>query len=99
VKALNSITSKDIGSLKALKNPPDIVKRIFDAVLLLRFYPLEKPQWQEVKGAMVRCTWLSLQWHALAVDRLSTDATKQRGSATAYQRSQSCLHDLALGTG
>lgn len=56
VKALNSITSKDIGSLKALKNPPDIVKRIFDAVLLLRFYPLEKPQWQEVKGANVLMT-------------------------------------------
>ena len=34
--ALNSITPKDIASLKALKNPPDIVKRIFDCVLLLR---------------------------------------------------------------
>ena len=54
VKALGSITSKDIGSLKALKNPPDIVKRIFDCVLLLRMYPLDKPQWQEVKGAQVR---------------------------------------------
>lgn len=36
VAALNSITPKDIASLKALKNPPDIVKRIFDCVLLLR---------------------------------------------------------------
>ena len=36
VEALNSITPKDITSLKALKNPPDIVKRIFDCVLLLR---------------------------------------------------------------
>ena len=35
--ALNSITPKDIASLKALKNPPDIVKRIFDCVLLLRY--------------------------------------------------------------
>ena len=34
--ALNSITPKDIGSLKALKNPPDVVTRIFDCVLLLR---------------------------------------------------------------
>ncbi len=34
--ALNSITPKDITALKALKNPPDIVKRIFDCVLLLR---------------------------------------------------------------
>ena len=36
VAALNSISPKDINSLKALKNPPDVVKRIFDAVLLLR---------------------------------------------------------------
>lgn len=36
LSALNSITSKDITALKALKNPPDIVKRIFDCVLLLR---------------------------------------------------------------
>ena len=34
--ALNSITPKDITALKALKNPPDVIKRIFDCVLLLR---------------------------------------------------------------
>ena len=39
LSALNSITQKDIVGLKALKNPPDIVKRIFDAVLLLRYLP------------------------------------------------------------
>ena len=40
MSALNSITPKDIASLKALKNPPDVVKRIFDCVLLLRWvYP------------------------------------------------------------
>lgn len=27
---------QDIGALKALKNPPDVIKRIFDCVLLLR---------------------------------------------------------------
>ena len=37
LSALNSITQKDIVGLKALKNPPDIVKRIFDCVLLLRW--------------------------------------------------------------
>ena len=37
LSALNSITQKDIVGLKALKNPPDIVKRIFDCVLLLRY--------------------------------------------------------------
>ena len=36
LSALNSITPKDITALKALKNPPDIVKRIFDCVLILR---------------------------------------------------------------
>lgn len=40
--ALNSITQKDIVSLKALKSPPDIVKRIFDCVLLLRYWPIDK---------------------------------------------------------
>jgi dynein heavy chain, axonemal len=42
LSALNSITPKDIVSLKALKSPPDIVKRIFDAVLLLRHWPIDK---------------------------------------------------------
>lgn len=37
VAALNSITPKDIVGLKALKSPPDIIKRIFDTVLLLRY--------------------------------------------------------------
>lgn len=36
LSALNSITPKDINGLKALKNPPDVIKRIFDCVLLLR---------------------------------------------------------------
>lgn len=38
--ALNSISPTDINSLKALKNPPNIVKRIFDCVLLLRYEKL-----------------------------------------------------------
>eukprot|EP00878_Enallax_costatus_P011217 GHUV01011714.1.p1 GENE.GHUV01011714.1~~GHUV01011714.1.p1 ORF type:complete len:503 (+),score=217.42 GHUV01011714.1:213-1511(+) len=53
LSALNSITQKDIVSLKALKSPPDIVKRIFDCVLLLRHWPIDKAAWQEQKGAMV----------------------------------------------
>ena len=86
VKALGSITSKDIGSLKALKNPPDIVKRIFDCVLLLRMYPLDKPQWQEVKGAQVRahcpapliarvCTSMLCSLHDCAHDAVKTLCT------------------------
>lgn len=51
--ALNSISPKDIVALKALKSPPDVIKRIFDCVLLLRHYPVNKPTWQDVKGASV----------------------------------------------
>ena len=53
LEALNSITQKDIQSLKALKNPPDVVKRIFDCVLILRHMPVLKVNWIEVKGYMV----------------------------------------------
>lgn len=42
LSALNSITPKDIVSLKALKSPPDVVKRIFDCVLMLRYWPIDK---------------------------------------------------------
>jgi len=55
VAALNSISPKDIQGLKALKNPPDVIKRIFDAVLLLRYMPIDKVAWQDVKGYMVLC--------------------------------------------
>lgn len=55
VSALNSISPKDIQGLKALKNPPDVIKRIFDTVLLLRYFPVDKVAWQDTKGAMVLC--------------------------------------------
>jgi hypothetical protein len=32
-----NISLQDITALKALKNPPDVIKRIFDCVLLLRW--------------------------------------------------------------
>jgi len=35
-KALDAIKPDDVKSLKALKNPPNIIKRIFDAVIILR---------------------------------------------------------------
>ncbi|KDD73473.1 P-loop containing dynein motor region D4 protein, partial [Helicosporidium sp. ATCC 50920] len=53
VAALNSITPKDINSLKSLKNPPNIVKRIFDCVLLLRHFPLNPVVWEEFKNQKV----------------------------------------------
>ena len=53
LEALNSITPKDITSLKALRNPPDVIKRIMDCVLILRHMRVGKTSWQEVKGLMV----------------------------------------------
>eukprot|EP00899_Mesostigma_viride_P009796 jgi/Mesvir1/18818/Mv04309-RA.2 len=52
IEALSSITAKDIQTLKQLKNPPDIVKRIFDAVMMLRQLPLNKVSYEDVKGSM-----------------------------------------------
>ena len=45
--------NKNKRSLKALKSPPDIIKRIFDCVLLLRMAPVERVSWWDVKGSMV----------------------------------------------
>jgi hypothetical protein len=38
-----SLPLQDITSLKALKNPPDVIKRIFDCVLLLRHWWVTRP--------------------------------------------------------
>ena len=40
-EALNAITPKDITMLKALKKPPELIKRLFDCVLILKHEPLE----------------------------------------------------------
>lgn len=51
--ALNSISPKDIGALKALKKPPDIVKRIFDCVIVLRRFPLKPVAWVDGKNGKI----------------------------------------------
>ena len=33
-----------------MKNPPDLVKRVFDCVLILRQFPMAKVEWQDFKG-------------------------------------------------
>ena len=53
VEALNSISSKDINSLKSLRKPPDVIKRIMDCVLILYHSPVSKISWHEVKENMV----------------------------------------------
>ena len=57
--SLSSITPKDIGALKALKNPPDVVKRIFDCVLLLRYggRAFKGARWSV--GRACRLVWVS----------------------------------------
>ncbi len=53
VEALNSISSKDINSMKSLRKPPDVIKRIMDCVLILYHSPISKINWHEVKDNMV----------------------------------------------
>ena len=48
--ALNAIKPDDIKSLRALKNPPVVIKIIFDGVLLLRRKTISKCQMVEEKG-------------------------------------------------
>jgi hypothetical protein len=49
--ALKAITAKDIQGLKALKTPPDVIKVVFDGVLILKRRPnLGKWQETEIKG-------------------------------------------------
>jgi len=47
--ALKAITAKDIGLLKQLKMPPDLVKRVFDVVLLLFQKEVNPPQAETVE--------------------------------------------------
>ncbi len=40
IEALSSITTKDIQTLKKLQKPPELIKRIFDGVLILKQRPV-----------------------------------------------------------
>jgi dynein heavy chain len=48
--ALKMVSSRDIQTLKKLANPPDLIKRIFDGVLILKGAKLERWTQTEVKG-------------------------------------------------
>mmetsp|Transcript_2907 Transcript_2907/g.5212 ORF Transcript_2907/g.5212 Transcript_2907/m.5212 type:complete len:2119 (-) Transcript_2907:878-7234(-) len=50
--ALKGITPKDIQLLKQLKSPPDLIKRIFDGVLVLLGKELQPVKQVEFKGRM-----------------------------------------------
>ena len=61
-KAIDSIKQSDIGEVKVLKKPSDIIRLIFDCVLLLFYQPLNPVvpltliiKKQEVSMQLIRC--------------------------------------------
>ena len=55
--ALSAITAKDIGMLKALKKPPELIKRLFECVLILFQEPLIVPAAEMVKRLQLEVSW------------------------------------------
>ena len=55
--ALSAITAKDIGMLKALKKPPELIKRLFDCVLVLFQEPLIPAEAVMVKRLQLEVSW------------------------------------------
>ncbi|GBG77441.1 hypothetical protein CBR_g23890 [Chara braunii] len=53
IAALSLITGRDISTLKQLKKPPDIIKRIMDSCLLLKHQPINRVEYEDLKGEMV----------------------------------------------
>ena len=55
--ALSAITAKDIGMLKSLKKPPELIKRLFDCVLLLFQEPVIPAETETVKRLQLCVSW------------------------------------------
>jgi len=55
--ALGAITAKDIGMLKSLKKPPELIKRLFECVLILFMEPLILPAVEMVKRLQLEVSW------------------------------------------
>lgn len=68
---------QDITNLKVLKSPPDVVKRIFDCVLLLKYLPIDKVAWMDVKGAMVLCGSFDLSVKMMGDMQASVGGSRQ----------------------
>ena len=45
LEALNSIDPRDIQLIRTYTNPPELIKRIFDGVLILKRYALQPTSW------------------------------------------------------
>eukprot|EP00961_Rhodomonas_salina_P080828 1087070-Rhodomonas_salina.1 len=73
--ALNAIKPDDIKNLKALKNPPDVIKIIFDGVILLK------------RGGMQKCTIVDIKGVACYKDNYS-EAGKMMGDSNFLQSLQ-----------
>eukprot|EP00002_Diphylleia_rotans_P028875 TRINITY_DN5840_c0_g1_i3.p1 TRINITY_DN5840_c0_g1~~TRINITY_DN5840_c0_g1_i3.p1 ORF type:complete len:4482 (-),score=987.95 TRINITY_DN5840_c0_g1_i3:157-13602(-) len=52
IQAVKSMQLKDIQSLKSMKSPPDLIRRIFDAVLILFSQPVIPVECVETKGRL-----------------------------------------------
>lgn len=52
-EALKAITAKDIQNLRALRNPPQLVKIIFDGILILKQQPIGSVEPMDFKGKTV----------------------------------------------
>jgi len=55
--ALSAITAKDIGMLKSLKKPPELIKRLFDCVLILFQEPVIPCDVEMVKRLQLCVSW------------------------------------------
>jgi len=60
--ALKAITAKDIGLLKSFKQPPDLVKRVFDVVLILFINEVVPSAAVEVEGKTGKRLQLEGSW-------------------------------------
>jgi dynein heavy chain len=60
--ALKMITAKDIGLLKSFKQPPDLVKRVFDVVLMLFNNNVQPAKAVEVELKSGKRTQLEASW-------------------------------------
>jgi dynein heavy chain len=86
-QALNKIKPADIASLKKLGNPPNLIKRIMDGVLLLRLLPLvpvkvDVEQQEEQGRTVLSASWQSSVRMMTDVDFLNRLANFPRDQIT-----------------
>ena len=84
--ALSAITGKDIGMLKALK-PPELIKRLFDCVLVLFQEPLIPCDVEMVKRLQLEVSWALDAGHVRSLSSSGCSSSTRTPSTT---RRSSC---------